>query len=111
MIKIPKSKQFQGVFGLVKGENCKYVVPGWYEVPQDTQREDIFIDDSQYFDDEPESFKEEIEFTQEVSSSKGDKTYTITKTTQGKWKCTCPAFQHQRGECKHIKQLKKNKNG
>lgn len=118
MIKIPASQQFGSVVGLITGKNCKYVVPGWYQVPADTQLHDIEIDQSQTIEPTPPTNptgrdikSEPVEFSTEISSSKGDKTYKITKSTKGKWACTCPAFQHQRGECKHIKQVKKNKNG
>lgn len=110
MITIPMSKQFKGVFGLINGlDGYKYVVPGWYQVPEDTQREDIYIDPNQSLENEEpiQSFKEEIEFIKEVISSKGDKSYQITKSTEGSWRCTCPANQWQKGDCKHIKKIKK----
>jgi hypothetical protein len=41
-----------------------------------------------------------------VPGSKGA-IYTVTDDA-GAWTCTCPAAKWQRGECKHIKQVKLN---
>lgn len=40
----------------------------------------------------------------QVPGSKGA-IYTVTDDN-GAWSCTCPASKWQKGECKHIKQLK-----
>ena len=40
----------------------------------------------------------------QVPGSKGA-IYTVTDD-HGSWSCTCPASKWQKGECKHIKQLK-----
>ena len=42
--------------------------------------------------------------THQVAGSKGA-VYTVTND-RGSWTCTCPASKWQRGDCKHIKQLK-----
>jgi hypothetical protein len=42
--------------------------------------------------------------TYRVGGSKGA-IYTVTND-RGSWTCTCPASKWQKGECKHIKQLK-----
>jgi hypothetical protein len=51
----------------------------------------------------PEAVKPEGQ-TWTVSGSKGAE-YVVTNQA-GSWTCTCPAAKWQRGECKHIKQLK-----
>jgi hypothetical protein len=51
--------------------------------------------------------KEEVESVGEqhrVLGSKGA-VYTVTND-RGSWTCTCPASKWQKGECKHIVQLK-----
>jgi hypothetical protein len=45
----------------------------------------------------------------EVVGSKGDK-YMVTYTGRQGWHCTCPAFKF-RGNCKHIKQVEKDRCG
>ena len=49
---------------------------------------------------EPETTGE----THRVAGSKGT-IYTVTND-HGSWTCTCPASKWQRGDCKHIVQLK-----
>jgi hypothetical protein len=51
----------------------------------------------------PEAVKPEGQ-TWKVAGSKGAE-YVVTNEA-GSWTCTCPAAKWQRGECKHIKQLK-----
>jgi hypothetical protein len=42
--------------------------------------------------------------THKVPGSNGA-IYTVTDN-RGEWSCTCPASKWQKGECKHIKQIK-----
>ena len=41
-----------------------------------------------------------------VTGSQGN-VYTVTEEP-GAWSCTCPASKWQKGECKHIKQIKQD---
>ena len=54
--------------------------------------------------DEPLIAPETIGETHRVAGSKGA-IYAVTND-RGSWTCTCPASKWQRGDCKHIVQLK-----
>lgn len=106
MIKIPIEKPFK-TFAIVTLLSGTYICPGWHSVPKGTEREDILL-----VDEEPQTKKKalpkkNVEVSEwKVLSSKGDKTYTVKNNP--KWSCTCPAYQWGRGDCKHIKGVKKN---
>lgn len=91
-------------WALVQTNGKTYVCPGWYEVPNGTQREAIRF-----------KFKQEV-VVKEVQEETQDQSWTVegSKGVQykvtlrnNKWDCSCPARQFRRGECKHIK-AKKN---
>jgi hypothetical protein len=37
-----------------------------------------------------------------VPRSSGDKTWTVSQTTKGDWRCSCPVWRFKREQCKHI---------
>lgn len=53
-----------------------------------------------YATGEPVATREDTDLTVKVKSSKGDKTYTVTKLS-GRYSCDCPGFQFRK-TCKHV---------
>ena len=93
---LPQHPQFGDSFGLITTEDKTFVVPGWYEVPNGTTRNDIT------FEPKPKTLPTTKSWS--VPSSKGTTTYTVTNNG-GTWACTCPQNQYRRRTCKHITQL------
>ena len=79
-----------------------YACPGWHVIPEGTTLEEVY---SRWTKLHPkEEAKPENHISEEVKSSKGDKTYTVT--FDGKyWSCECVGFQYNR-KCKHVTEIK-----
>jgi predicted ABC-type ATPase len=45
-----------------------------------------------------------------VPSESSDKVYTVSRDTEGRWGCSCPAWIYRRLVCKHIRQMKAQHN-
>ena len=110
-IKIPKSEPLRG-FGIFEINGKTYVCPGWYEVPKGTRKEQIELIEPVNKPTptpkrpQPATRTKRVEPKEwKVPSSNGKKTYIIKNTPT--WTCTCPANQYRRGDCKHIKGIKK----
>jgi len=75
-----------------------YVMPGWIKVPVETTMEEIR---KCWIDVTPPSAKTVPDIVQNVKSSNGKKTYTVT-CKNNQWTCNCVGFGFRR-KCKHIK--------
>ena len=104
MIQINTGRSF---FAMVNANNQTFVVPGWHEVPLGTTRDQIELvyDKPSYLMEQPVEATESSDMTWNVEGSKGS-IYKVT-LRKSKWDCSCPARTFRRGDCKHIK-LKKN---
>ena len=92
-------------FGIVNANSRSYVVPGWYEIPYGTKRNEIkFTGKSapKPIKVEESSSTENAEWT--IEGSRGAQ-YKVTLRND-RWDCSCPARQFRRGDCKHIKAKK-----
>lgn len=85
-------------------EGNKYITPTWIKVHPKTTLEDInWVKPSL---DKVEKSKIK---TWEFKSSSSDQVYTVTYN-ENKIKCDCMGFFRSRGNCKHVKQVKKELN-
>ena len=78
-----------------------YACPGWHEVPENTTLDEVmerWTQEIPKIEDKP-AYKIE----EEVSSSKGDKTYMVTFDGPN-WSCSCVGFGFRRN-CSHIKKI------
>ena len=80
-----------------------YVVPGYHEVPADTTLDEVYERWTKisYGVEEKHTHKSIKEF---VSSSKGDKKYTVLYNN-GTWDCDCSGFGFRR-KCRHVEEIK-----
>lgn len=103
-IKIYNNPPIKG-FTIIKTLSGTYVCPGWHLVPHGTTRDhiDFIVSDTTSLQKMSDRDLETLEFNQ--LSSKGDRTYTITRKT-GIWHCDCPANSFKRKDCKHIQHFK-----
>ena len=74
----------------------KYIMPGWTEVPMDTNLDDIEWT-------RPESNKPTNEWEFESSSSPG--IFYKVRMISGSLTCDCPGHQYRKVNCKHIKEV------
>ena len=83
-----------------------YVVPGWHEVPEDTTLDEVY---ERWTKEVPKGEdKPDHKISEEIPSSKGDKTYTVT-FDGSYWSCECIGFQYNR-KCKHVTSVKAKHN-
>ena len=80
-----------------------FVVPGWHEVPKGTTLNEVYEHWTKinYGVEEKNTHKPIKEI---VSSSKGDKTYTVI-FKNGNWDCDCPGFGFRK-KCRHVEEIK-----
>jgi hypothetical protein len=79
-----------------------YACPGWHEVPEGTTLDEVY---ERWTQDIPKGeIKPEYQISEEVKSSKGEKTYLVTFNGSA-WNCSCVGFGFYR-DCKHIKEIK-----
>jgi hypothetical protein len=80
-----------------------YVCPGWHEVPEGTTLDEVYERWTRinYGVEEKNTHKPIKEI---VTSSKGDKTYTVLYNN-GAWDCDCAGFGFRR-KCRHIEEIK-----
>lgn len=104
-----KVNTFNGkIYGVSTLNGKTYVFPGWIEVPLGTSLEQVELDSNLPIV-KPVEPKKVVQvkperLTFEAKSSKGDKTYQITRI-DGEWDCSCPAKMFFSGNCKHIKKI------
>lgn len=81
-------------------DGIKYIMPGSIEVPMETDYKDI-----KWVKPEVSSLPNE-ENTWKFKSSSGDGEYTVWKN--GNYlNCNCMGYFRSRGNCKHVKEVKK----
>lgn len=88
--------------GIVITGGQTYVCPGWHKVPINTTLKEVQERWTQELPKGENKPKYKIE--EEVISSKGDKTYSVTFDGSN-WSCTCVGFGFYRN-CKHLKEVK-----
>ena len=83
-----------------------YAVPGWHEIPEGTTLDEVYKRWTKII---PKGeAKPDYKISEEVTSSKGDKKYTVT-FDGSYWSCECVGFQYNR-KCKHVTGVKTKHN-
>ena len=84
--------------------NKRYAMPWWALIDDSVSLSDLKILETEVpYEIKNEESKEINEY---VTSSKGDKEYTVTKSIGGLWSCTCEGYGFRR-RCRHIDEVKK----
>jgi len=84
----------------------RYIMPGWYKLPDDEPTPDI--KDIAYYPfkaKKPNIPNEHKNKVYKVTSSKGDKEYEVSIDGSGGFGCTCPGYGFRR-KCRHIDYVK-----
>jgi hypothetical protein len=86
-----------------KHEGKTYLMPKWKEVMEGTT-----LDDIEWVKPKPKVAVKQEPIVITSASSSSDKTYTTTYyPDSGKFWCDCPGMWRSGGNCKHVKQMRK----
>ncbi len=88
--------------GLMMYGSDKYIMPGWYKLPEDEPTPNI--EDIGYYPykaKKPNIPNIDSNKVYKVTSSKGDSHYEVKMNSSGSLECTCPGYGFRR-KCRHI---------
>ena len=92
--------------GMLELNGKKYIMPGWYELDPD---EDVKLEDIKWTPwkapEDPQLAGLDKTKQYHVTSSKGDKQYTVQFNTSGSLECSCVGYGFRKS-CRHIEQVK-----
>jgi hypothetical protein len=86
----------------VDQEGQKYIVPTWQKVDPNTTLKDI-----NWIKPKPKKQRSKTIIKTHVSGSGLGEYTTKYYPESGKYHCSCPGYWRSKGNCKHVKQLKK----
>ena len=88
---------------IFKHEGKTYLMPKWKEVMEGTTLNDV-----EWVKPKPKVVVKQEPIVITSASSSSDKTYTTTYyPDSGKFWCDCPGMWRSGGNCKHVKQMRK----
>ncbi len=86
-------------------EGQKYIVPTWQKVDSNTTLKDI-----EWVKPKPKKQRAKTVIETHISGSGLGEYTTKYYPESGKYHCSCPGYWRSKGNCKHVKGMKLNKN-